>query len=101
MMNFWNGFRVGSIKLPNPQIHDIEERPEKRARTLKHLLKANHINHSVIYNEATVSQPSPPHILASAYIFGADSDELNHIYEAESKHLESMAKIVRVRYQQT
>ena len=29
----------GSIKLPKASVHAIEERPEKRARTLKHLLK--------------------------------------------------------------
>lgn len=80
-------FPTGGIKLPKTEVHDIEERPEKRARTLKHLLKANHINHSVIYNELRFHNHTP-HILSSAYIFGADSDELNHIYEAESKHLE-------------
>ena len=75
------------INLPKPEIHPIEERAEKRARTLKHLLKANHINHSVIYNSLRFHNHTP-HILGSAYIFGADSDQLNHIYEAESKHLE-------------
>ncbi|TKA71499.1 hypothetical protein B0A55_06482, partial [Friedmanniomyces simplex] len=83
-----------AIKLPKAAVHDIEERPEKRARTLKHLLKANHINHSVIYNELRFHNHTP-HILGSAvcvsntmYIYGADSDELNHIYDAESRHLE-------------
>ena len=85
----WPTFAVGgtAIKLPKPEIHDVEERPEKRARTLKHLLKANHINHSVIYNKLRFHNHTP-HVLGSAYIFGADSDELNEIYEAESKHLE-------------
>ncbi|KAK5712311.1 hypothetical protein LTR15_011890 [Elasticomyces elasticus] len=69
-----------AIKLPKAEVHDIEERPEKRARTLKHLLKANHINHSVIYNELRFHNHTP-HILGSA-------DELSHIYDAESKHLE-------------
>lgn len=81
-------FSFGSgINLPKPDVHPIEERPEKRARTLKHLLKANHINHSVIYNSLRFHNHTP-HILGSAYILGADSDQLNHIYEAESKHLE-------------
>ena len=83
----WAAFGGSAIKLPKAQVHDVEERPEKRARTLKHLLKANHINHSVIYNELRFHNHTP-HILGSAYIFGADSDELNQIYEAESKHLE-------------
>ncbi|EMC93233.1 hypothetical protein BAUCODRAFT_113365 [Baudoinia panamericana UAMH 10762] len=77
-----------AIKLPKAEVHDIEERPEKRARTLKHLLRANHQNHSVIYNSLRFHNHTP-HILGSAYIFGADSDQLNHIYDAESKHLES------------
>ncbi|TKA22326.1 hypothetical protein B0A50_08051 [Salinomyces thailandicus] len=77
----------GGIKLPKPDVHDVEERPEKRARTLKHLLKHNHITHSVIYNQLRFHN-HVPHILATSYIFGADSDQLTHIYEAESKHLE-------------
>jgi hypothetical protein len=30
---------------------DYETSPEKRDRTLKHLLKANHQNHSVLYSQ--------------------------------------------------
>jgi hypothetical protein len=81
------GLTGTAIKLPKADVHDIEERAEKRARTLKHLLKANHINHSVIYNQLRFHNHTP-HVLGSAYILGADSDELNHIYEAESRHLE-------------
>ena len=84
----WSLPTGGGIKLPKAEIHDVEERPEKRARTLKHLLKANHINHSVIYNSLRFHNHLP-HILSSAYILGADSDQLSHIYDAESKHLES------------
>lgn len=81
----WQAFGGGTIKLPKAEIHDVEERPEKRARTLKHLIKANHINYSIIYNELRFHNHTP-HILGSAYIMGADSDELNHIYEAESEN---------------
>ena len=77
----------GGIKLPKSEVRNVEDKPEKRARTLKHLLKANHINHSVIYNELRFHNHTP-HILSSAYILGADSDELTHIYEEESRHLE-------------
>ncbi|KAK3675580.1 hypothetical protein LTR78_004664 [Recurvomyces mirabilis] len=83
----WSLPTGGGIKLPKAEVHDVEERPEKRARTLKHLLKANHINHSVIYNNLRFHNHLP-HILGSAYILGADSDQINHIYEAESRHLE-------------
>lgn len=75
------------VKIPKAEVHDVEERPEKRARTLKHLIKANHINHSIIYNELRFHNHTP-HLLGSAYIFGADEDELNHIYEEEGKNLE-------------
>ncbi|KAK3113019.1 hypothetical protein LTR53_010108 [Teratosphaeriaceae sp. CCFEE 6253] len=83
----WSLPTGGGVKLPKAKVHDIEERPEKRARTLKHLLKANHINHSVIYNELRFHNHTP-HILGSAYILGADSDQLSHIYDAEGRHLE-------------
>lgn len=77
----------GPVKVSKAEVHDVEENPDKRARTLKHLLKANHINHSVIYNELRFHNHAP-HILGSAYILGADSNQLNHIYDAESKNLE-------------
>jgi hypothetical protein len=78
---------TSGIRLPKADTHPIEELPEKGARTLKHLLKANHINHSIIYNSLRFHNHTP-HILGSAYILGADSNELNHIYNAESEHLE-------------
>ncbi|KAF2773247.1 hypothetical protein EJ03DRAFT_323753 [Teratosphaeria nubilosa] len=82
----WNAFG-GGIRVPKSEIHDIEERPERRARTLKHLLKANHINHSIIYNNLRFHNHTP-HILGSAYIFGGQSEQLTEVYEAEGKHLE-------------
>ena len=78
---------AGAVKIPKAEVHEIEERPEKRARTLKHLLKANHINYSIIYNELRFHNHTP-HILGSAFIFGADSEQLNHIYEEEGNNLE-------------
>lgn len=75
------------IKLPKAEVHDIEERPEKRARTLKHLIKADFINHSILYNNAEFHNHTP-HILGSAYILGAESDDLQDLYDAESKSLE-------------
>lgn len=84
----WSYLLGSSVDIPPAQVHDVEENPDKRARALKHLLKANHINHSVIYNNLRFHNHAP-HILASAYIFGASSDQLNGIYEAESKSLEA------------
>ncbi|KAL9535702.1 Baeyer-Villiger oxidase [Sphaerulina musiva] len=84
----WASPFSSGINLPPGDVHDVEERAEKRARTLKHLIKANHINHSIIYNELRFHNHTP-HILGSAYILGADADQLTHVFEEEGKHLES------------
>lgn len=47
------------IDLPSVEIHDVEENSEKRARTLKHLIKLNHINHSVIYHDLRFHNHAP------------------------------------------
>lgn len=44
------GDASSSIPLESVEIHDIEIRNEKRARALKHLLKLNHANHSILFN---------------------------------------------------
>ncbi|KAI9756167.1 MAG: ER membrane complex subunit 3 [Chaenotheca gracillima] len=76
-----------SINIPSVKIHDIETSPVKETRTLKHLLRANHVNHSVIYHDLEFHNHMP-HILGSAYLYGADPDHLNTIYDKESKELE-------------
>ncbi|KAB8303989.1 hypothetical protein EYC80_005340 [Monilinia laxa] len=76
-----------SINLPSVEIHDIETAPEKRPRTLKHLLKSNHINHSILYNHNRFHNHLPHH-LGSAYLLGADYDQLQKVYSEESKHLQ-------------
>ncbi|KAF2013102.1 hypothetical protein BU24DRAFT_349713 [Aaosphaeria arxii CBS 175.79] len=76
-----------SIDLPSVPIHDVELAREKRARTLKHLIKANHANHSVIYHELRFHNHTP-HILGSAYILGATREHLIEIYEKEAEELE-------------
>jgi hypothetical protein len=54
---------------------------------LKHLLKANHANFSIIYHHLTFHNHAS-HILGSAYLFGATSEQLNHIYDDEAKQHE-------------
>lgn len=55
-----------AIDLMSVEVHDVETRHEKRARTLKHLLKLNHANHSIVYhhlqfhNHMPHVRPSPP-----------------------------------------
>ena len=39
------------MDIPAAAVHDIETEPDKRARTLKHLIRANHVNHAVLHNE--------------------------------------------------
>jgi hypothetical protein len=48
-----------SIDLPSVEIHDVETAAEKRPRTLKHLLKANHANHSIIYHDLRFHNHAP------------------------------------------
>lgn len=75
------------ISLPNVAVHDIETLPDKRSRTLKHLLKANHYNHSIIYHGLQFANHAP-HILGSAYLLGASGEHLNDVYEGASAGLE-------------
>ena len=39
------------VDLPSVEIHNIETSTEKRTRRFKHLLKLNHVNHAVLFNE--------------------------------------------------
>lgn len=78
---------VKKIDIPPVEVHAIETDPEKRPRTLKHLLRANHVNHSVLYHNLQYDNHLP-HILCSAYLLGAQPAQLHHIYEEESKTLE-------------
>jgi hypothetical protein len=76
-----------TIDIPSVEIHDVETAPEKRPRTLKHLLKANHINFSIFYSRLRFHNHMP-HILSSAYLLGANAEQLQHIYDEEAKELE-------------
>lgn len=76
-----------SIDLPSVHIHHVETSPDRRARCLKHLLKANHVNYSVVYHNLQYDNHNP-HILSSAYLLGASETQLNKIYEEEVRVLE-------------
>ncbi|KAK8035903.1 hypothetical protein PG991_001976 [Apiospora marii] len=82
-----NGGAVKSIDLPPVKVHELESSPEKRTRTLKHLLKANHVNHSVLFGPNNFHNHTP-HILGSAYILGANENQQHTIYEEEIKQLD-------------
>lgn len=76
-----------SVDLPSVELHDVETALEKRARTLKHLIRANHLSHAIIYHNLQYHNHMP-HLLGSSYLFGADVDQLQSIYDQESKELE-------------
>jgi hypothetical protein len=76
-----------AIDIPSVEIHDVETAPEKRPRTLKHLLRANHANYAILYHNLQFDNHMA-HILCSAYLLGAHEDQLHHIYVEESKVLE-------------
>lgn len=54
-------FKISSraIEIPSVDIHNVENGPEKRALTLKHLLKANHANYSIIYHNLQFDNHTP------------------------------------------
>ncbi|KAI0888628.1 uncharacterized protein GGS22DRAFT_152000 [Annulohypoxylon maeteangense] len=82
-----NNGQTQTIDIPPVEVYSVETAPEKRPRTLKHLLRANHVNHSILYHGLEFHNHMP-HILASAYILGADVDHLHKIYDAEAQELE-------------
>lgn len=73
--------------LPPTIYGDHRQKPDQRTRTLFSLLKANHINHSVLYNHNNFHN-HVPHILGSAYILGSSDAQLKAIYDASSSGLE-------------
>ncbi|KAF2968580.1 hypothetical protein GQX73_g4955 [Xylaria multiplex] len=76
-----------SIDIPPVEVHNVETAPEKRPRTLKHLLRANHVNHSIIYHDLRFHNHMP-HILCSAYLLGASDAHLRDVYDEEAKVLD-------------
>ncbi len=79
--------RPRSIDLPPVEVHNVETDPDRRARCLKHLLKANHVNHSIVYHNLQFDNHTP-HILSSAYVLGATEEQLHNIYDAEASQLD-------------
>ena len=41
------------------KVHEIETAQEKRARSLKHLLKLNHVNNAILYNDLKFHNHAP------------------------------------------
>ncbi|KAJ5594490.1 uncharacterized protein N7459_000698 [Penicillium hispanicum] len=75
------------IDIPPVKVHEIEAAQEKPARWLKHLLKLNHANYAILYNDRKFHNHAP-HLLTAAFLQGADADDLTRVYESECKLLD-------------
>ncbi|KAF7562195.1 hypothetical protein G7046_g1957 [Stylonectria norvegica] len=97
------GSKSYSVNVPPVQVHPVEVEPDRRARCLKHLLKANHANYSIVYHNLQYDNHNPHH-LSSAYLLGASERQLHAIYEEQIEELEpwepSPAEIDEVDWQE-
>ncbi|PHH72123.1 hypothetical protein CDD80_4757 [Ophiocordyceps camponoti-rufipedis] len=69
------------------EVHQVETDPDRRARCLKHLLKANHVNYAMVLDK-TLAVNHSAHLLSAAYLLGASGDQLLALFESETQHLE-------------
>ncbi|KAK7753696.1 hypothetical protein SLS62_004318 [Diatrype stigma] len=77
-----------TVDLPPVEVHrEVETAADKRPRTLKHLLRANHVNHAIVYHDLRFANHLP-HALCSAYLLGADAPGLHAVYDAGQAELE-------------
>ncbi|KAJ5692207.1 hypothetical protein N7462_001630 [Penicillium macrosclerotiorum] len=86
-LNIFSWGQKQAIHVSSVKIHDLEAAHEKPARALKHLLKLNHANHAILYNDRKFHNHAP-HLLSAAYLQGADEGDLARVYESESKLLD-------------
>ncbi|KAG6236520.1 hypothetical protein E4U24_007750 [Claviceps purpurea] len=77
------GSRVQAIPVPPVEVHHVETDPDRRARSLKHLLKANHVNYSLVSSQLRYDNQNAQ-ILSSAYLLGATPNQLHDIYETQA-----------------
>lgn len=75
---------TGGIDIPPVKVYDVETSTDKRDRRLKHLLKLNHTNFSILWNNLRFHNHTPHH-LGSAYLLGGTADHLTDVYEDASK----------------
>lgn len=73
--------------IPPVEAVEIDTAHEKAARALKHLLKLNHANNAILWNERRFHNHAP-HSLSSYFLLGADANNLNRLYEHEQKPLD-------------
>lgn len=79
-----------AAQLPRVEPIAVETSSNRLTRTLKHLIKANHSNHAILYSHDRFHNHLP-HALGAAFRFSPDhctSQHLNAIYDDEKKDLE-------------
>ncbi|KAK4142640.1 uncharacterized protein C8A04DRAFT_38167 [Dichotomopilus funicola] len=75
-----------AVKLTPVEVFNVETNPDKRARTLKHLLRANHVNHALLYRNLQFDNHMV-YALCTAYQLGAGPEQLHYVYNEEAKLL--------------
>jgi hypothetical protein len=75
------------IKLPSVEVYNIETLKDKEGRTLKHMIKLNHAEHAILFNQRKFHNHLPHH-LGSAYLLKSNVSHLEDVYEEESKDLD-------------
>lgn len=78
--------KPATVNLSPTEVYSVETNPDKRARTLKHLLKANHVNHALLYRRLQFDNHMV-YGLCTAYQLGAGPEQLHYIYNEEAKLL--------------
>ncbi|KAF8426319.1 MGS207 protein [Tirmania nivea] len=85
-----NDSRYPRCAIPSVDILQIDDSPVKRDRALTHLLRLNHLAHSMLYKgyKGFPFHNHIVHLLGTAYLFGADEKQLHDLYEREDKDID-------------
>ncbi|PLN82257.1 hypothetical protein BDW42DRAFT_166928 [Aspergillus taichungensis] len=75
------------FSIPPVQTHEIDTAQERPARAVKHMLKLNHTNYSLLRSDGA-HRNQMPHVLSAYFLLGADANALDRAWDAESKALE-------------
>src|SRR3569833_1801067 len=78
---------VQIIQLDPVEVHNVETDPDKRPRTLKHLLRANHVNYSIVYHNLQYNNHKT-HNHSTTNQLGASVAQLHLIYDEVAASLE-------------
>ncbi|KIW30993.1 uncharacterized protein PV07_02678 [Cladophialophora immunda] len=85
-----------AVRLPSPTdrtelepapIYDVYELSDDRTQTLRGLLEKGHTTVAPLRNPQLILHSHLPHLLGSAYVLGADGEQLTKTYEHDIKSL--------------